>query len=60
MLGEDLGVLNIVLPDEVERKLRVAVAEMGGKKGDLSASVEKAIEEWLRTVDERKTKERKK
>jgi ribosomal protein L6P/L9E len=50
-----MGTLNIVLPDDVERKLRVAVAERGGKKGDLSASVEQAILEWLQK-DDRETK----
>lgn len=49
--GEKLGTLNIVLPDDLERKLRVAVAEMGGKKGDLSGSVEEAIKEWLEKLD---------
>ena len=47
-----MGILNIVVPDELERKLRVAVAERGGKKGDLSGSVEEAIAQWLRTLDE--------
>jgi hypothetical protein len=47
-----MGVLNIVLPDDVEHKLRVAVAQRGGKKGDLSGSVEQAILEWLEKIDE--------
>jgi len=51
-----MGVLQIVLPDDVERKLRVAVAERGGKKGDLSGSVEEAIKEWLHNLDERERK----
>jgi hypothetical protein len=52
--GDKLGTLNIVLPDEVERRLRIAVAERGGKKGDLSNSVEQAILEWLQRNDRRK------
>ena len=55
-----MGTLNIVLPDDLEHKLRVAVAERGGKKGDLSGSVEQAIKEWLQNLDERERKERKK
>ena len=51
-----MGVLNIVLPDDVERKLRVAVAERGGKKGDLSGSVTDAIEQWLKTIEESERK----
>jgi Ribbon-helix-helix domain len=47
-----LGTLNIVLPDELEKRLRVAIAQKGGKKGDLSGSVEEAIVQWLRTLDE--------
>jgi len=58
--GEKLGTLNIVLPDDLERKLRVTVAERGGKKGDLSGSVEEAIKEWLQNLDERERKERRK
>lgn len=58
--GEKLGTLNIVLPDDLERKLRVTVAERGGKKGDLSGSVEQAVKEWLEKIDEaeRHTKKR--
>jgi hypothetical protein len=55
-----MGTLNIVLPDDLERKLRVAVAERGGKKGDLSGSVEQAIKEWLQNLDERERKEKRK
>lgn len=58
--GDRMGVLNIVLPDDLERKLRIAVAERGGKKGDLSGSVEEAIKEWLKTVDDPDRKERRK
>lgn len=49
--GDKLGTLNIVLPDDVERKLRVAIAERGGKKGDLSGSVVEAILAWLQRND---------
>jgi hypothetical protein len=49
--GDNMGTLNIVLPDDVERKLRVAVAERGGKKGDLSGTVEEAILQWLQRND---------
>jgi hypothetical protein len=56
--GDKLGTINIVLPDDVERKLRVAIAEKGGKKGDLSGSVEQAILAWLKEVDESERKEK--
>jgi len=38
----------IVLTDETERRLRLAVVTiLGGKKGDLSSAIEIAIKEWL-------------
>jgi len=38
----------IVLSDETERRLRLAVVTVfGGKKGDLSAAIERAVKEWL-------------
>jgi hypothetical protein len=54
-----MGVLQIVLPDDVEKRLRVAVAQMGGKKGDLSGSVEQAILAWLKSLDEREERKEK-
>jgi len=51
-----MGRINIVLSDEVERKLRVAIAQEGGKKGDLSGSIEQAILEWLQKDDREKRK----
>jgi hypothetical protein len=38
----------IVLSDETERRLRLAVVTVfGGKKGDLNAAIEEAVKEWL-------------
>jgi hypothetical protein len=43
-----LGKLYIVLPDEVERRLRIEIVKrLGGKKGDLSAAIEMAVKDWL-------------
>ena len=56
--GDTMGTVNIVLPDDLEKKLRVAVAEMGGKKGDLSNSVVDAIKEWLQRNDRQQEKSR--
>jgi hypothetical protein len=43
-----LGKMYIVLSDETERRLRLAVVTLiGGKKGDLSRSIEVAVKEWL-------------
>lgn len=39
--------LNITLPDEQERRLRIKIAERGGKKGAVSEAVSEAIELWL-------------
>ncbi|MGP8070291.1 MAG: hypothetical protein ACLP5V_10415 [Candidatus Bathyarchaeia archaeon] len=43
-----MGKMFIVLSDETERRLRLAVVTiLGGKKGDLSSAIELAIKEWL-------------
>jgi hypothetical protein len=45
----DLGKLFIVISDELERRLRLEVVKrLGGKKGDLSAAIEQAINDWLK------------
>ncbi|MFI5450303.1 MAG: hypothetical protein ACHQ03_11135 [Candidatus Bathyarchaeia archaeon] len=44
-----MGKLYIVLPDEVERRLRIEIVKrLGGKKGDLSAAIEMAVNDWLK------------
>jgi len=40
------------LSDEVERQFRIKVAELGGKKGDLSRYFEEAVREWLKKKEE--------
>ena len=42
------------IDDKVERQFRVKVAELGGKKGDLSRHFEEAVEEWLRKKEREK------
>ena len=47
-----LGQITIQIPDEVERRLRVKVAERyGGKRGALGEAIAEAIELWLRQVE---------
>lgn len=43
-----MGRLFIVISDEVERRLRLTVVIRGGRKGDLSATIETAVNEWLK------------
>ena len=44
-----MGRIYIVLSDQVERRLRLAVVmRLGGKKGDLSGAIENAIVDWLK------------
>jgi len=43
-----MGRIFIVIDDNVERRLRLAVVLRGGKKGDLSSTIEEAIEYWLK------------
>ena len=43
-----MGRMYIVLSDETERRLRLAVVTVfGGKKGDLSNAIEEAVKQWL-------------
>jgi len=40
--------LTIVIPDEIDKKLRVRVAQKyGGKKGALGEAIREGIELWL-------------
>jgi len=43
-----MGRLFIVISDEVERRLRLTVVVRGGRKADLSATIEQAVNEWLK------------
>lgn len=38
---------NVVVSEEVDRELRIRIAEQGGRKGDLSRFVEEAVSEKL-------------
>lgn len=49
-----MGRVNVVLSDETEHKLRRALVDnpnFGGRKGDISDSIEQAILEWLKRHD---------
>jgi len=44
-----LGRIYIVLSDQVERRLRMAVVmRLGGKKGNLSGAIQEAVTDWLK------------
>jgi len=44
-----LGQITVQIPDEVERRLRVRVAEKyGGEEGALGEAIAEAIDLWLR------------
>jgi hypothetical protein len=46
----EVGRISAVLPDELEKKLRLRALEIfGGKKGDLSRAVEEAVKTWVAT-----------
>jgi len=47
-----MGWIRVRLSDEVERQFRIKVAELGGKKGDLSRYFEEAVKEWLKKKEE--------
>jgi len=43
-----VGRISAVLPDDLEKRLRLKALEMfGGKKGDLSRAVEEAVKTWV-------------
>lgn len=44
-----MGIITLRIDDELERKLRLKAADKGLVRGNLSKSVEKAIEAWLRS-----------
>jgi hypothetical protein len=44
-----LGKILVTLSDDLEHQLRVRIAELGGKKGAISETVEAAIKLWLRS-----------
>ncbi|MGP8070290.1 MAG: hypothetical protein ACLP5V_10410 [Candidatus Bathyarchaeia archaeon] len=44
-----MGRIYVVLSDQVERRLRLAIVRrLGGKKGNLSGAIEDAVKDWLR------------
>jgi hypothetical protein len=44
-----LGRIYVVLSDDIERRLRLAIViRLGGKKGNLSGAIEAAVKDWLR------------
>jgi len=48
MLVIRMGRIGVELSDELEKKLRIRTIErFGGKKGDLSRSVEEAVKTWV-------------
>jgi hypothetical protein len=43
-----MGRISAVIPDGLEKKLRLKALEIfGGKKGDLSRAVEEAVKTWV-------------
>ena len=43
-----MGRINIDIPDELEKQLRLkTIEQFGGKKGDLSKAIQEAIKTWI-------------
>jgi len=43
-----LGRIYVVLSDDIERRLRLAIVKrLGGRKGSLSGAIEEAVDDWL-------------
>ncbi|MGI0087986.1 MAG: hypothetical protein ACREBI_08520 [Nitrosotalea sp.] len=48
-----MGRIDAIIPDELEKKLRMkAVERFGGKKGSLTEALEEAIERWVKEQKE--------
>lgn len=55
----DMGRIDVVLPDQLERQLRMQVASRyGGKKGNLLRAVSEAIELWVASDESKKVAKR--
>ena len=43
-----MGRINIDMPEELEKQLRIKTVErFGGKKGDLSKAIQEAVKIWI-------------
>ena len=43
-----MGRISVVIPDKLEKELRIKTIEVyGGRKGDLTKAVEKAVQTWV-------------
>jgi hypothetical protein len=50
----NMGRITAIIPDELEKQLRLGALEVyGGKKGDLSRAVQEAIKIWVSTEKNR-------
>ena len=51
--SRDMGRIDAVISDDLEKKLRIkAVEEFGGKKGSLTEALEAAIQRWVAQKEE--------
>ena len=54
-----MGRIDVILPDELEHKLRMEVGKrMGVKRGNLTEAIKEAIDIWL-NQDEKEVKRKK-
>jgi len=52
-----MGRINLVIPDELENRLRKEIAKQFGlKKGNIQKAMEEAIELWIDSHQKRKDK----
>lgn len=53
-----MGKLTVIIDDTLEREFRVAIAQKGGKHGDLKIAVEEAIRLWLKEEEKRQAQKK--
>jgi hypothetical protein len=47
----ELGRIDIILPDDLEKKLRMEVGRrMGAKRGNLTEAIIQALDAWIKKV----------
>ncbi len=55
-----MGKLTVIIDGELERNFRVAIAQKGGKHGDLKIALEEAIRLWLKEQEKQEKQEKQK
>lgn len=54
-----MGRIDVVIPDDTEKKIRMKAVELyGGKKGSLSDVITQALEDWINLEASKRTRKK--